>query len=97
MTNQSLFHNALEQLEHAYKHVTVSDDAKAVLAQPKESLSFSIPVRMDDGSLNVFPAFRVHYNDYVESPERLKPLFDWLGAPWDEQAVRDTMAVKHSY
>jgi hypothetical protein len=42
-------------------------------------------------------AFRVHYNDYVESPERLKPLFDWLGAPWDEQAVRDTMAVKHSY
>ena len=42
-------------------------------------------------------AFRVHYNDYVESPERLKPLFDWLGAPWDEQAVRETMAVKHSY
>lgn len=42
-------------------------------------------------------AFRVHYNDYVDSPERLKPLFDWLGAPWDEQAVRDTMAVKHSY
>jgi hypothetical protein len=42
-------------------------------------------------------AFRVHYNDYVDAPERLKPLFDWLGAAWDEQAVRDTMAVKHSY
>jgi hypothetical protein len=33
----------------------------------------------------------------VDAPERLEPLFDWLGAPWDEQAVRDTMAVKHSY
>ena len=58
-----IFGNALKQLESAYAHLDVSDAAKTILAQPNESLSFAIPVAMDDGSVKVFPAFRVHYND----------------------------------
>jgi glutamate dehydrogenase (NADP+) len=58
-----LFANAQQQLQHAYRHLAVRDDVKAILARPKETLSFSIPVRMDDGTLKVFDAFRVHYND----------------------------------
>lgn len=59
----SLFENALAQLENAYEHLEVSADAKAILACPKETLLFSVPVRMDDGSLRAFEAMRVHYSD----------------------------------
>ncbi len=62
-SSEQLFQNSLKQLNHAYKHIEVSKDTKALLANPKEILNFFIPVRMDDGSLKVFEAFRVHYND----------------------------------
>lgn len=63
MTDGPVFSNARKQLEAAYQHLDVSDAAKAILAAPKESLSFQIPVQMDDGTVKVFPAFRVRYND----------------------------------
>jgi hypothetical protein len=42
-------------------------------------------------------AFRVHFDDYVADPGSLAGLFEWLGEPFDEAAVRDVMTVKHSY
>jgi Sulfotransferase family len=42
-------------------------------------------------------AYRVHYDEYVAEPGRLKGLFDWLGADFDEDRVREVMAVRHSY
>ena len=42
-------------------------------------------------------AYRVHYDDYVADPGRLRGLFEWLGEPFDAAAVADTMAVKHSF
>src|SRR5688572_1770562 len=59
----SLFQNALVQLDQAYKYLTVSDDVKILLSCPKELLQFQIPVRLDDGTLRIFEACRVHYND----------------------------------
>lgn len=59
----SLYQNALEQLHRSYQHFSIGNDAKEILEKPKTSLSFSIPVRMDDGSLQVFEGFRVQYND----------------------------------
>ena len=41
-------------------------------------------------------AYRVHYDDYVADPAVLRGLFEWLGEPWDEDAVRAVMARKHS-
>ena len=41
-------------------------------------------------------AYRVHYDDYVADPTVLRGMFDWLGEPWDEAAVRAVMARKHS-
>lgn len=41
-------------------------------------------------------AYRVHYDDYVADPASLRGLFDWLGEPFDETAVRAVMAVRHS-
>jgi hypothetical protein len=41
-------------------------------------------------------AYRVHYDDYVADPAVLRGMFEWLGEPWDEDAVRTVMARKHS-
>ena len=59
----SLLSDASKRLEQALKHVNISDDAIARLQHPKTSLSVSIPVRMDDGSLKVFSGYRVRYDD----------------------------------
>ncbi|MEM7757260.1 MAG: Glu/Leu/Phe/Val dehydrogenase [Cyanobacteria bacterium P01_A01_bin.40] len=59
----SLLADASKRLEQALKHVDISEDAIARLKHPKTSLSVSIPVRMDDGSLQVFPGYRVRYED----------------------------------
>ncbi len=62
MTN-SLFSDASKRLEKALKYVSISDDASARLRYPKASLSVSIPVRMDNGSLRIFQGYRVRYDD----------------------------------
>ena len=59
----SLLADASKRLEKALQHVEISDDAIALLHHPKTSLSVSIPVRMDDGSLKVFSGYRVRYDD----------------------------------
>ena len=41
-------------------------------------------------------AYRVHYNDYVADPSVLRGLYDWLGEPFDETAVRAVLARRHS-
>jgi len=41
-------------------------------------------------------AYRVHYNDYVADPGVLRGLFDWLGEPYDEAAVRAVLETRHS-
>jgi glutamate dehydrogenase (NADP+) len=59
----NVFKNAKKQLEKALEHIEISQDARNVLEKPKEVLEVNIPVRMEDGSLKVFTAYRVHYND----------------------------------
>lgn len=41
-------------------------------------------------------AYRIHYDDYVADPTVLRGMFAWLGEPFDEAAVRATLAVRHS-
>ncbi len=62
MTN-SLFADASRRLEKALKYVSISEDAGERLKYPKASLSVSIPVRMDNGSLRIFQGYRVRYDD----------------------------------
>jgi glutamate dehydrogenase/leucine dehydrogenase len=58
-----VFENTQKQLEKAKKHIKLVQETEEILKYPKESFSFSIPVRMDDGSLKVFVGYRVRYND----------------------------------
>ena len=60
---ESLFSEASQRLDAALEHVAISDDTVERLKFPKSSLKVSIPVRMDNGDLRVFPGYRVRYDD----------------------------------
>ena len=61
--SQSLFSDASQRLDEALKYASISEDAIERLKLPKSSLKVSIPVRMDDGTLRIFPGYRVRYDD----------------------------------
>ena len=61
--SRSLFSEAHQRLEEALRYVTLTDDAIERLKLPKASLKVSIPVRMDNGDLRIFPGYRVRYDD----------------------------------
>jgi glutamate dehydrogenase (NADP+) len=61
--SDSLFSDASKRLQTALKYISIPDDVIEHLKYPKSSLSVSIPVRMDDGSLKIFQGYRVRYDD----------------------------------
>ena len=61
--SQSLFSDASQRLDEALEYASISEDAIERLKLPKSSLKVSIPVRMDDGTLRIFPGYRVRYDD----------------------------------
>jgi Sulfotransferase family len=42
-------------------------------------------------------AYHVHYDDYVQNPDKLRGLFEWLGEDFDDARVAEVMAQRHSY
>ncbi len=61
-TGAALFEDARSRLEDVFTALDIHPDARARLMQPSLSLQVSVPVRMDDGSLKAFPAWRVQYD-----------------------------------
>lgn len=61
-TGAALFEDARSRLEAVFSTLAIHPDAQARLMQPSLSLQVSVPVRMDDGSLKAFPAWRVQYD-----------------------------------
>ena len=62
-SKKSLFDEAKACLFKAAKHIKISSDAMKILCSPKEILEVSVPVRMESGHIEIFPGYRVHYND----------------------------------
>ncbi len=60
-----LFWTALGQLEGALEPAGITDSVAEVLRFPERALSVSIPVRLDDGSLAVFPGYRVQHSSVL--------------------------------
>ncbi|HET8620072.1 MAG TPA: Glu/Leu/Phe/Val dehydrogenase [Acidimicrobiales bacterium] len=52
----------LDNLDEAAELAKVEADVHRVLREPERVLEVSIPVRMDDGSVEVFAGWRVHHN-----------------------------------
>lgn len=58
-----MFELAQQRLEGVLKLIDIEEEVMTRLSAPKLSVIANIPVRMDDGSLRVFPAYRVQYDD----------------------------------
>ena len=57
------FETALNSLYEASKIAGIDPNVVKMLEKPKRVFQFSIPMRMDNGELKIFDAYRVHYCD----------------------------------
>lgn len=60
--NHHLFLNALQSIDEAGKLINCDPNVLARLKRPKRTIIVSVPVRMDDYSVQVFTGYRVQYN-----------------------------------
>lgn len=57
------FKIAQRQFDESAEVLGLEPSARALLREPMREFHFTIPVRMDDGTVRVFKGFRVQYND----------------------------------
>jgi glutamate dehydrogenase (NAD(P)+) len=60
-----LFQQARTQLEHALELADVSDLVSTRLRYPERAVILTLPVRMDDGGVRSFPAYRVQHSSVL--------------------------------
>lgn len=89
------FETSLKTLHEAAKIGNIHPDVVRHLEQPKRQFEFVIPVKMDDGHLEIFTAYRVHYCDalgQVKNGVRVVPNMDMDTA----KALGFWMTIKHA-
>lgn len=82
-------------LHRAGKLGGIDDAVMELLAAPMRTLSFRIPLKMDDGSSRIFQAYRVRYNDALgpfRDGTRISPDFDLDEA----EGLALVMCIKHA-
>ena len=57
------FENAQAQFDRVAEMLDLDAGCRALLREPQQEIHFTIPVKMDDGSVQVFKAFRIKHND----------------------------------
>jgi glutamate dehydrogenase (NAD(P)+) len=60
-----LFNQARAQFEQALPYADISPGVAERLRYPERAFMVSVPVRMDDGSTSVFPAYRVQHSSVL--------------------------------
>ena len=60
-----LFRTALAQLEQALPHANIHPDVACRLRAPERAVMVSVPIRLDDGSMTVYPAYRVQHSSVL--------------------------------
>lgn len=58
-----MFELAKKRLNAVFQYIDVDEEVIERLSVAKRAIKASIPVRMDDGSLRIFTAYRVQYDD----------------------------------
>ncbi|HBY57140.1 MAG TPA: amino acid dehydrogenase [Candidatus Atribacteria bacterium] len=89
------FETALNTLRAAGKIAGLEPNAIKILSQPKRVFEFIIPMKMDNGELRIFNAFRVHYNDAlgeIKDGTRFVPNLDLNTV----KALGFWMTIKHA-
>jgi glutamate dehydrogenase (NAD(P)+) len=61
-TEKTAFDIAVQQFDIAAEALGLEESIRNKLRQPKVCLSVNVPVRMDDGTIQTFPAHRVHHD-----------------------------------
>lgn len=56
------FENALKQFDAAAKVLGLSDNQIVVIKEPRRVTEVKLPIRMDDGRIEIFKAYRVQHN-----------------------------------
>ncbi|MFT4264195.1 MAG: Glu/Leu/Phe/Val dehydrogenase [Nocardioides sp.] len=74
-TERTVLDDARDQLAEAVKILGLPADVHAMLAEPRRELSVSIPLRRDDGSIEVLRGYRVQHN-YSRGPGKGGVRFD---------------------
>jgi len=62
MTEHNPFHIAQQQFDEAAEILDLDEPMREFLRWPMREFTFTIPVKMDDGTTKVFHGFRVQYN-----------------------------------
>lgn len=62
LTTGPLYKNTMKNLENAGRLINLNRNVFERLKMPRRCLIFSIPVKMDDGKVKVFPGYRVQHN-----------------------------------
>lgn len=60
-----LFHQAVGQFDQVFAHTGANPAIAEVLRFPERALSVWVPVRLDDGSLGVYPGYRVQHSSVL--------------------------------
>lgn len=60
---ETIFQDAIGHLDQAFEFAQIDEEAIQRLKHPKAILQVSIPVRMDDGRLEIYTGYRVRHND----------------------------------
>ncbi|MCB0349822.1 MAG: Glu/Leu/Phe/Val dehydrogenase [Bdellovibrionales bacterium] len=62
ITDSALYKNTVRTMETAGRFIKLSPSCIERLRTPRRALIVSVPVRMDDDSIKVFPGYRVQHN-----------------------------------
>lgn len=63
MSQENPFNNALSQLKKSGEILMLEENIMRVLSKPQKIVLLSIPVRMDNGEVQIFDGYRVQYNN----------------------------------
>jgi glutamate dehydrogenase (NAD(P)+) len=58
----SAYQNALKQFDAAARVLGLTENQVAMIREPRKVVEAKLPVRMDDGRIEVFQGYRVHHN-----------------------------------
>ena len=58
------YDNAMRQLEKASQLINLDKDVLAKLSAPERVIMASLPVKMDDGRIEVIEAYRVQHSQH---------------------------------
>ena len=62
LSDGALYRNTLKSLNTAGDLINLNINAREGLKSPRRAIIVSVPVRMDDGNVKIFPGYRVQHN-----------------------------------